>query len=117
MSSDGTEILPTDFDSKSFLQSIVDLKKRLEPMISCQEGIPIQELDKVVDFIQVVESGNATIASFKLFSMYSQEQLHDLRHDFEAIVRIMENTSTETAVPRPRKGYGKYVCYQTCPNI
>lgn len=69
------------------------------------------------DFIQVVESGNATIAIFKLFSMYSQEQLQDLRDDFEAIVRIMENTSTETAVPRPRKGYGKYVCYQKCPNV
>ena len=81
MSSDGTEILPTDFDSKSFLQSIVDLKKRLEPMTSCQEDLPIQELDEVVG------AGNATMAGFNIFSVYSQQQLEELRFDLEEIIR------------------------------
>lgn len=81
MSSDGTEILPTDFDSKSFLQSIVDLKKKLEPMTSCQEDLPIQELDEVVG------AGNATMACFNIFSVYSQQQLEELRFDLEEIIR------------------------------
>ena len=105
------QILPTDFDSKSFLQSIVDLKKTLEPATSCEGHVPIEEL------AQVVQAGNATIASFKLFSVYSQAQLEELRVDLEAIARCIEKEMTQITVPRSGSvkfseggSYGKYLC-------
>lgn len=111
MGSNGTQILPTDFDSKSFLQSITDLKKTLEPATSCEGHLPIEQL------AQVVQAGNATIASFKLFSVYSQVQLEELRVDLEAIARCIEKEMTQITVPRSGNvkfseggSYGKYLC-------
>ena len=84
METDSNMTEPTEFDSKSFLESIDELKTTLEPAVSCSDDLKLQEL------IEAVKGGNKELANFQLFSLYAQVQIEDFSENLDAAVRCID---------------------------
>ena len=76
-----------EFDSKSFLESINKLKTTLKPAVSCSGDMKLQVV------IEAVQVGNTALKKFKLFSLYSQRQIEDIRENLDAAIRCFEKLS------------------------
>ncbi|KAK2191010.1 hypothetical protein NP493_62g00016 [Ridgeia piscesae] len=83
-------IEPAEFDSKSFLESIDELKTTLEPFASCSDDLQLQELKEAVLL------GFTALANFKLFSEYSQRLIENISENVDAAIRCFEKISPKS---------------------
>ena len=73
---------PEDFDSRSFLQGVGDLQARLRSVSSRSDTdgqFPADEL------MALVQDATTTLNNFKDYSVHSQTQMEELRHDMEEV--------------------------------
>ena len=93
---------PEDFDSRSFLQSVKDLHVRLRSATShsgANEEFPADELKLLV------QDATTTLNNFKNYSVHSQSQLEDLRHEMEEVGhRIARQVQMRTYTPDTKSG-------------
>ena len=93
---------PEDFDSRSFLQSVRDLHVRLRSATShsgAEEEFPAEELK------ELVQDATTTLNNFKNYSVHSQSQLEDLRHEMEEVGhRIARQVQRRAYTPDTKSG-------------
>ena len=100
MDTDSNMIEPTDFDSKSFLEVIEELKTTLEPAVSCSDDLKLQE---VIDAVTV---GNRELTNFKLFSLYTQILIENVRESVDAAIQCIDKMLGGSF--KPGNQLGKY---------